>query len=285
MLTPANAAARRRWSSTRRGDRLRQGRHRPAPPAEPPIRPIRSPARMRRRADASPAHSSSVGAHVLAGVWASSGSAGPKLAAGTPWAQKGPRRSSPLGPGRRAGGRHQGGQHRVVEGRAVRPGRRRPAPSGHPRSRWGASSSRTVDSASATVAVGGEAVVEHDGGLVGHDVAGHPTLDGHRLELLGVLAAVEHRAAALVPRPRPSAAGPRRWTALRPAWGRAVWARAPARRIRTRRVPWQPASTDPAGRLAEDGGVGREEVRALGPQLVQAVVLAGPPPRPRRSTR
>src|SRR5665213_3171092 len=39
--------------------------------------------------------------------------------------------------------------------------------------------------------------------------------------------------------------GARRWMALLPVWGRAVWARRPARRTRTRNVPWHPASTSP----------------------------------------
>ena len=33
--------------------------------------------------------------------------------------------------------------------------------------------------------------------------------------------------------------------ALRPVKGRAVWARTPRRVMRTRIVPWQPASTSP----------------------------------------
>ncbi len=111
--------------------------------------------------------------------------------------------------------------------------------------------------------VGGEAVVDHHDGLVGHHVAGHAPLDGHGLQLLGVLAPVEDRPAAVVA----GHGGQQR--------GQAVDGVAPG--VRSGGVGPGPGQTDPhpqralapglhqtARGLAQDGGVGVQEVGALG---------------------
>ena len=94
---------------------------------------------------------------------------------------------------------------------------------------------------------------------VGHDVAGHAPLDPHRLELLGVLAPVEHHAARLValergedrgqavhgvdPHPGPGRVGP-----------------APAHRTTRPQGALATGLDDTAGGLAQHGRVGGEEI-------------------------
>ena len=73
--------------------------------------------------------------------------------------------------------------------------------------------------------------------------------------------------------------------ALRPIHGRAVWARAPARVTSRRIVPWQPASIDAAGRLAEDGGVAGDAGRAARRTAGRARCARPRPPRTRRRRR
>ena len=118
-------------------------------------------------------------------------------------------------------------------------------------------------------AVGGEAVVDGDHGPVGHDVAGHAALDPDRLQRLAVLAAVEHRAPPLVA-VEPLSTRPRRWMALRPIHGRAVWARSPRSTIAHPHRALA-AGLDPAvGRLAEDGDVAGQQVGTLGEEPARA---------------
>ena len=78
--------------------------------------------------------------------------------------------------------------------------------------------------------------------LVGHHVAGDAAFDAHRLQGLAVLAAVEHRPALVVQLERRKHARARRWIALRPIHGLAVWARSPRSTMRRRMLPWHPAS-------------------------------------------
>ena len=154
--------------------------------------------------------------------------------------------------------------------------RRRGPPSGRPppARRSPSRRSRRNASASASVAVGRVAVVQGDAGLVGHDVARHSALDGHRLELLGVGAPVEHDLApGPVGHPLAAAVPGGGWR-CGPVKGRAVCARTPRSVTRTRMVPWQPASTSAPVGSPEDGGVPGQELRPLLPQLEQAAVGA-----------
>ena len=94
-------------------------------------------------------------------------------------------------------------------------------------------------------AVGGEAAVQRDGGEVGDDVAGHAA--GHRPPPGAPRGTRSPGSRAGAPRSRRRGAGasPRRWMALRPIHGRAVWARCPRRVTSIRSVPWHPASSSP----------------------------------------
>ena len=68
---------------------------------------------------------------------------------------------------------------------------------------------------------------------------------------------------------------PRRWMALRPIHGRAVWARCPRRVISMRSVPWQPASSSPpvgSPRMATSPASRSGRSRT---QVGEAVVLGG----------
>ena len=86
-------------------------------------------------------------------------------------------------------------------------------------------------------AVRREAMVHHEASPIGDDVAGDAPLDQHRLHCLAVLASVDHGPPFAVVREPRRAPVPRRWIALRPIHGRAVWARAPPRTTSARIVP------------------------------------------------
>ena len=143
------------------------------------------------------------------GWWASSGSPGPKLAAGTPCSQKEATSVQPtLARGSvsvaatsaaSSGWPNEGGAPSAASTHheaCHRPRRRR-----SPRA---AGAGKPPPSASVTI--GGVAEVQRHAGRVGHDVAGHSPVDRHRLELLGEGAAVEHDRAASPSRPRVGAA-------------------------------------------------------------------------------
>ena len=186
--------------------------------------------------------------------------------------RSGRRRSTPAWPARR-GGRSSAASSGSA-GSAGRPSTASRTSTVSPSSSTGASSARTVGLGAGRVAVGGEAVVERDGGAVGHDVAGHPALDPDRLERLAVLAAVEHGAPGLegldegeqaaeavdgvAAHPGPGGVGPGA-------------ARVTARRI----VPWQPASRMPSVGSPRMASVAVEEVGALAEEQLEAAVGAG----------
>ena len=123
-------------------------------------------------------------------------------------------------------------------------------------------------------AVGGEAVVEGDGGEVGDDVAGHAAGHHHRLEGLAVLAPLDD--------------GPALLEAVDEAQELAQAVDGVAAHPRPRRVGPLPAQADlhpqralapglqlAAGGLAEDRHVAGEQVGPVAQQVGQAVVLGG----------
>ena len=85
--------------------------------------------------------------------------------------------------------------------------------------------------------------------------------------------------------PRGSSSGASRWMALRPVNGRAVWARSPPSAMRTRMVPWQPASTSaPVGSPSTAASPASSSGR-VPPQLEQAALGPVDLLARRRSTR
>ena len=141
-----------------------------------PARSARPGQRARPAPSCAPTSSSAV--TNSSGVWASRGSPGPKLVAGIPCDGEG-RDVGPseLGPCRRARSHRPA---RPARGRRAWAGprrRRRPAPSGHPPRGEGPSSCAQRSLGLLDGAVGGEAVVEDEGGRVGDDVGGHSTVD------------------------------------------------------------------------------------------------------------
>ncbi len=179
------------------------------------------------------------------GVWESSGSPGPKFAAGTPRSAK---KATSVQPTLARGGTPEAATRAASTGSPSDGGAPAAASTSSqwsPGSRWGASSSRTVDSAWATVRSGANrwftTTVARSGTTLpatppstettwSCSAYSHPSMTGRRPSYPSI--AVRTPAS--------------RWMAFRPAWGRAVWARSPVRVTRRRIVPWQPASTTPS---------------------------------------
>ncbi len=127
------------------------------------------------------------------------------------------------------------------------------------------------------------AVVQGEADLVGHHVGRHSPFDPHGLELLGIGAAVEHD---LAPGPLGHALQQRDQAVdgVAPGEGAGrVGAHAAERDAQTQRA-LAARLHDRAGRLPEDGGIPRQEVRALLPQLERVRCRRGRSPRGRRST-
>ena len=145
-------------------------------------------------ASASPARAAAADTR-SSGWWASSGSPGPKLAAGTPCSQNDATSVQPtLALGAATALLDQRLEQRMVEGRrrAVAGVEQLP---GVARLRLERRVEELVQEGlrpRLRSPVRRVAVVQRDPGLVGDDVARHSPVDGHHLELLGVGAAVEH---------------------------------------------------------------------------------------------
>ena len=289
---PARADGLRR----RRGAGVRPGRHRDAPPLSgrgvsygpTPLvhgagRTCSSDAVRSSRGSACTT-SSDARSTRSSRVWASVESPGPKLAAGMPAAAKrltsvqpslartsqvvavAQRRQQRVVQRRRRGGGHV--DHLDV---VARPRRTAPAP----RSTWACGLVGR--------AVGGEAVVDRHHGPVGHDVAGDPALDEHRLQRLAELAAVEHRPAALVGVERAPAACRRGAWRCGPSTAGPCGPGAPRSVTATPHRSLAPDLERAVGGLAQQRHVARHEVGSLA--RTGGAGRCAPPRPPRRRRR